>query len=166
MAINNSILSFLGFILSAYSVYVEHKVGQNLHDDNNPDDEFRALCDIDAIGASCSAVFQLPEGKMLSFFGLVPRGSALDIPNGVLGVLFYIYVFIRCNVRDSKLILLDSRVNAVICTLAMASSLFLARKLYMIKEICVVCLTTHLINTTLFCRVVLEVTRRRKDNIT
>lgn len=103
---------------------------------------------------------------MLSFFGLVPRGSALDIPNGVLGVLFYIYVFIRCNVRDSKLILLDSRVNAVICTLAMASSLFLARKLYMIKEICVVCLTTHLINTTLFCRVVLEVTRRRKDKIT
>eukprot|EP00986_Skeletonema_menzelii_P019837 scaffold29358_cov154-Skeletonema_menzelii.AAC.2 len=85
------------------------------------------------------AVFQLPEGKMLSFFGLVPRGSALDIPNGVLGVLFYIYVFIRCNVRDSKLILLDSRVNAVICTLAMASSLFLARKLYMIKEICVGC---------------------------
>ena len=55
MAISNSILSIIGFILSAYSVYVEHKVEQqNLHSGNiNPDDEFRALCDIDAIGASC-----------------------------------------------------------------------------------------------------------------
>jgi hypothetical protein len=55
MAINNSILSILGFILSAYSVYVEHKVEQKLHDDDdiNPDEEFRALCDIEAIGASC-----------------------------------------------------------------------------------------------------------------
>jgi len=64
MAINNSILSILGFILSAYSVYVEHKVEQNLHDDNiNPDEEFRALCDIDAIGASCRWVNKISEKK-------------------------------------------------------------------------------------------------------
>lgn len=114
-----------------------------------------------------SAVFQLPEGKMLSFFGLVPKESALDIPNGVLGMLFYIYVFIRCNyLRKSKMILLDRRVNAVICSLAFASSLFLARKLYIIKEICVVCLTTHVINTTVFCRAVLEVTKKEKEKVT
>mmetsp|Transcript_15057 Transcript_15057/g.22697 ORF Transcript_15057/g.22697 Transcript_15057/m.22697 type:complete len:193 (+) Transcript_15057:379-957(+) len=167
MAINNSILSILGFILSAYSVYVEHKVEQNLHDDNiNPDEEFRALCDIDAIGASCSAVFQLPEGKMLSFFGLVPKDSALDIPNGILGMLFYTYVFIRCNMRSSDLILLDRRVNAVVCSLALASSVFLARKLYIIKEICVVCVTTHVLNTTVFCRAILEVVKKQKDKVT
>jgi len=38
----------LGFILSAYALYVEHKVAHL-----PPDEEFAALCDIDAIGASC-----------------------------------------------------------------------------------------------------------------
>ena len=103
---------------------------------------------------------------MLSFFGLVPKDSALDIPNGVLGMLFYIYVFIRCNLKKSKVILLDRRVNAVICSLALASSIFLARKLYIIKEICVVCLTTHVINTTVFCRAVLEVMKKGKEKVT
>lgn len=56
MAISNStriILSSLGLVLSLYAVYVEYKV-EHLHD--NPDDEeeeFIALCDIKAIGASC-----------------------------------------------------------------------------------------------------------------
>ena len=39
MAISNSILSIIGFILSAYSVYVEHKVEQqNLHSWSTLDD--------------------------------------------------------------------------------------------------------------------------------
>ena len=49
---SNGSLAILGFIFSAYSVYVEHKI----HDDSNgidDGDEFKALCDIDAIGASC-----------------------------------------------------------------------------------------------------------------
>ena len=103
---------------------------------------------------------------MLSFFGLVPKESALDIPNGILGMLFYIYVFIRCNLRKSKVILLDRRVNAVICSMALASSIFLARKLYIIKEICVVCLTTHVINTTVFYRAISEATKMEKKKVT
>ena len=53
---NNGILSTIGFILSAYSVYVEHKIHQH---ETLDDDEggFKALCDIDAIGASCRYVF-------------------------------------------------------------------------------------------------------------
>ena len=42
---NNAILAIIGFILSAYSVYVEHKVE---HKDENPGgEEFQALCDIE-----------------------------------------------------------------------------------------------------------------------
>jgi hypothetical protein len=49
--LNNAVLGVIGFILSAYSVYVEHKVE---HKDDSPDgDEFKALCDIESIGASC-----------------------------------------------------------------------------------------------------------------
>ena len=147
-----------------------------------------------------SAVFQLPEGKMLSYFGFVsilllfkylciyyynpceiaahflyiisifsqvPKGSVFDIPNGILGMLFYTYVLLRCSniMKSSSLFLLDRRINAVICSLALASSIFLARKLYMIKEICIVCLSTHVINTTIFLRAMREVLKKKKDKV-
>ncbi|KAL7536702.1 hypothetical protein ACHAXR_011273 [Thalassiosira sp. AJA248-18] len=152
---NNAVLAIIGLILSAYSVYVEHKVE---HKDDTPDgDDFQALCDIEAIGASCSAVFSLPEGKMLSFFGIVPEGHALDIPNGVLGMLFYSYIFIRFQIIGNKQrILFTTSVNLLISTLAILSSAFLARKLYIIRELCVVCISTHIINTTLWIRAIRE----------
>ena len=36
-----------------------------------------------------SNVFQLPEGRMLTFFGIVPEGSLLDVPNAALGTYLY-----------------------------------------------------------------------------
>lgn len=42
---NNANIGVVGFILSAYSVYVEHKV--ELHNDNPGGEEFHALCDIE-----------------------------------------------------------------------------------------------------------------------
>jgi preprotein translocase subunit Sss1 len=40
--------AMMGVILSSYALYVEHKMA------HKPDEEeFVALCDIDAIGASC-----------------------------------------------------------------------------------------------------------------
>lgn len=50
---SNSFLAIIGFILSAYSVYVEQQIHLHRGDDGEGVDEFKALCDIDAIGASC-----------------------------------------------------------------------------------------------------------------
>jgi len=159
---NHAFLSIIGFVLSAYSVYVEHKVDDKKNDDGIPDEgeRFQALCDIELIGASCSAVFALPEGKMLSYFGIVPQGHVLDIPNGVLGMLFYSYTLVRhfAGKQTPKAIstLFTTTINMVISSLAIASSAFLARKLYIIRELCVVCLSTHVINTTLWIRALTE----------
>lgn len=107
-----------------------------------------------------SAVFSLPEGKMLSFFKIVPEGHYMDIPNGALGILFYTYTILRYIIMNNKknhqqpFILFTFTINLMISTLAIASSLFLARKLYMIRELCVVCVTTHIINTALWIRAV------------
>lgn len=38
----------MGVILSSYALYVEHKMAHK-----QEEEEFVALCDIDAIGASC-----------------------------------------------------------------------------------------------------------------
>ncbi len=110
-----------------------------------------------------SAVFSLPEGKMLSFFGLVPIGHALDIPNGVLGMLYYLYTIMRFFIirktnqqRGGIFILFGSPISLVISSLAVASSIFLGRKLYILREFCIVCLSTHILNTTLWIRAMME----------
>lgn len=44
------LLAASGLLLSIYAIYVEHKIKLSLKD---PSLDFTALCDIDAIGASC-----------------------------------------------------------------------------------------------------------------
>lgn len=46
------ILCLLGLILSVYAVYVEYKVHQ-MNASDSMEEEFHALCDIEAISASC-----------------------------------------------------------------------------------------------------------------
>lgn len=111
---------------------------------------------------SHSAVFSLPEAKILSYFGLVPSGHILDIPNGILGMIYYTYILMRYISIAMSPMLFRPLLNFVISALAMASSLFLGRKLLILKEICVVCLTTHAINTTLFYRSIREISRAGK----
>ena len=41
----NATLGVIGFVLSVYSVYVEHEV--ELHNDEPDGEEFHALCDIE-----------------------------------------------------------------------------------------------------------------------
>jgi uncharacterized membrane protein len=99
---------------------------------------------------------------MLSYFGMVPEGHILDVPNGVLGMLFYLYTILGYftnkkktsvqNEEDTIMLLFAPMMNLVISSLAIASSAFLARKLYILRELCVVCVTTHIINMTLWIR--------------
>ncbi len=52
--------------------------------------------------------------------------------------------------------LFEISVALVVFLLAMASSVFLGAKLYAIRELCVVCLSTHAINATLWIRTMME----------
>jgi hypothetical protein len=48
--ISTRTLTTFGLVLSLYAIYVEHKAK---HASEDPSVEFTALCDIEAIGASC-----------------------------------------------------------------------------------------------------------------
>ena len=139
-------LATIGIILSSYALYVEHKSSHPTYTDGI-EDEFQALCDIEAIGASCSQVFSLPEGRMLSYFAIVPEGSALDVPNAALGITYYSIIFLS----ESFLTKTDLIKVMTVCLNcgAMASSIFLATKLLALGELCILCWTTHLLNTLL-----------------
>lgn len=144
------VCSILGLVLSVYAVYVEVKVHRIIEAANDNDaadeesmEEFSALCDIAAIGASCSQVFQLPQGRMLTYFGLVPKGSVLDVPNAVLGSIFYFYMLVASSSAPRE-------VTYFMTAAAFASSVFLAYQLtFVVMELCLLCWSTHAINTTL-----------------
>ena len=157
MARAPTVLATVGLVLSLYALHVEHtqaaieaaKASGGDGDDNAMEmmDEYKSLCDIEALGASCSATFALPEGRMLSYFGLVAEKSALDVPNALLGALYYAYVILySMGVTASVFPLgLTFFANCV----AMASSVFLAYKLLVLKKLCLLCWTTHVLNFSL-----------------
>jgi len=88
---------------------------------------------------------------MLSYFGLVPNGHFLDVPNAVLGAVYYTYILIFAGS------IMPAALTKAVCCGAMASSIFLAYQLtFVIKELCVLCWSTHVINTILFYRLILS----------
>ena len=153
-----TVAAVVGAILSAYAVYVEYKMASihaikaaaiNTVEESEPpfvqvepeEPEFVALCDIKAIGASCSTVFTLPEGRMLSYFGLVPEHSVLDLPNAALGLMHYIYLL---TLRPFA----PKYFTNFMIVMAFASTIFLAYQLtFVLFELCILCWTTHVINT-------------------
>ena len=99
---------------------------------------------------------------MLSYFGIIPQGHTFDIPNGILGMMYYTFTILYCitgswqrKKLDDDAKFLFSTINLLISSLALGASIFLGTKLYMIQELCVVCITTHIINLTLWIRAVL-----------
>lgn len=140
-------LATVGIILSCYALYVEHKTSHPTTSPDGFEEEFQALCDIESIGASCSQVFSLPEGRMLTYFGIVPDGSLFDVPNAALGLTYYTIIFLaeQFLTKTHLVKVLTVCLNSA----AMSSSVFLAVKLIQLGELCLLCWTTHLLNTLL-----------------
>ena len=133
------IAAIFGLLLSVYALYVEHKAVEF--------PGYKAACDIETIGVSCSKVFTSKYGRMMSYFGFVEEGSDLDQPNAVLGILFYgitfilpYLTFIPDFVRKLGMFL----ASCVSC----ASSAWLGYILvYVLEDICLVCVSTYVVNS-------------------
>lgn len=153
-----TILAAIGLVLSLYALHVEHTQAalEAAREAASADgitmaeegfEEYKSLCDIEALGASCSATFALPEGRMMSYFGLVEEKSPLDVPNALLGSLYYTYVVLYSTQITSSIFPLGLTFFAN--SLAMSSSVFLAYKLLVLKKLCLLCWTTHVLNFSL-----------------
>jgi len=147
--LSNTRMAFLGLLVSLYAVHVEYKLKTN-------DEEFTALCDIQQIGASCSAVFALPEGHLLSYFGLVERHSHWDIPNALIGCFYYIYMLALSGMFPLLL-------TKTAASMAFLTTIFLAYQLtFTVQELCLVCWTTHVLNALLWYNTMFASTNRQK----
>jgi uncharacterized membrane protein len=96
-------------------------------------------------------VFTLPEGKLVSYFGIIPKGHVLDVPNAVLGSLFYLQQLVMGGMPDLVL-------NPVMVSFAFCTSIFLAYQLtFVLGDLCLLCWSTHVINATLFYKIVVPI---------
>jgi uncharacterized membrane protein len=96
----------------------------------------------------------MPVGKMLSYFGLVPHGDMFDVPNAALGMLYYtwqiLFSFTTAQSMKELTPLPFTDLTHFFTVAAFASSVFLAYQLtFVIVELCVLCWTTHVINSIL-----------------
>ena len=82
----------------------------------------------------------------MSYFGLVARGHWLDVPNAFLGCLYYTYRILTVNYQYSHSIPLTQ----LIASCALATTIFLAYQLTLLRELCLLCWTTHLLNVLLW----------------
>ena len=71
----------------------------------------------------------------------------MDIPNAALGVLYYSCILLYQLSILPHFVSLDLIFG--MCCMAMISSIFLALKLLALRELCLVCWTTHVLNASL-----------------
>jgi uncharacterized membrane protein len=89
------------------------------------------------------------SGRLLSFFSIVPRDSILDISNAFIGFIYYAIVLSLeqtmavSSLGSHRLWLIFT---LIINCLAMSVSIYLAIKLIYLREICILCWTTHVLN--------------------
>ncbi|XP_013109791.1 vitamin K epoxide reductase complex subunit 1-like protein 1 [Stomoxys calcitrans] len=128
----------LGFIVSLYATYVEINLILN--------SQYKALCDL-APKISCTKAFASPYGKG---FGLLNNivsdsetsSSVWNPPNGIFGIVYYAVLYATANINHRSLRILQF----ICCILSNMMSIYLAYILYILDDICVVCLTIYLIN--------------------
>lgn len=118
------------------------------------DSEYVAMCDM-AEKVSCSSVITSEYSKLFSHIGLIPKDSFLDVPNANYGIVFYfvvlvLYVFSSKIPYAKTLILLASVASAVL------SVVLLYVMVYILDDICVVCVTTHICNAVVLSGAVLD----------
>jgi uncharacterized membrane protein len=105
-----------------------------------------------------SSVLQRPEGKLLSHFRLVPKGSVLDVPNALLGTIYYVLLLVippSVYTLSSEAVVKISVFLRVVTTLAFASTVYLLYALtFVVYDLCLLCMTSHVINGTLMYRLV------------
>ncbi|CAH0398389.1 unnamed protein product [Chilo suppressalis] len=123
--------AILGVIVSTYALYVEMAA------ESKPG--YKALCDISEY-ASCSRVLTSEYSKG---FGIIPKESALEVPNCIYGTLFYCFMIFLATFDHIGV----NRLQLLLSLVSCASSVYLAYLLaFVLHDICLVCISTYFIN--------------------
>ena len=107
------------------------------------------FCDF-AWWAKCSKVLMSPYGRVLRYSGIATEGSVLDVPNPILGMLFFVAHIVYPGLRAIKFPALDFLASGV-CLFTCVFSVWLAYCLFIVLEdFCIVCVSSYMCNFLLF----------------
>jgi vitamin-K-epoxide reductase (warfarin-sensitive) len=134
-----SVAAVLGICLATYALYVEHA--------STLDSGFKAACDIDWLGASCTKVFSSEYGRLGSHLGLLEAGSPLDLPNAAVGLVFYVAVLLLPYAPLSQFV--KRWLLLVAAVMSAAASAYLGYALHLLGDFCVVCVSTYIVNAAI-----------------
>uniref|UniRef100_A0A673K8M8 vitamin-K-epoxide reductase (warfarin-sensitive) n=1 Tax=Sinocyclocheilus rhinocerous TaxID=307959 RepID=A0A673K8M8_9TELE len=128
-----------GMLISLYAFHVERE--------KTRDANYRAVCDLSS-SISCSKVFTSRWGRGFGLLGTIfGNDSAVNQPNSVYGILFYIFQLLLGLTASAMaaLILMTTSIASVM------GSLYLGYILYFVlKDFCFICVTTYALNFILF----------------
>merc|ERR1719240_819082 len=140
----------LGIALNIYTIHVEVQVATV--------PGYQPSCNIDSgwlRGSSCSKVFTSSYAHILSHWGLVEKGSPLDLSLPMLAIPYFV-VLLCYPVMRRKSVMMPTLYLAVGCG-AIAFNVYLACILkFVLKEFCIICASTYVINGTCFTCIVLD----------
>ncbi|XP_074875007.1 vitamin K epoxide reductase complex subunit 1 [Buteo buteo] len=131
-------LCLAGAALSLYSLHVERARAR--------DPSYRAACDLGP-AVSCTRVFASRWGRGLGLVEVVAgRDSAANVPNGAIGVVFYLLQGLLGAVpgRVASATLLGTSVASAMASLWLAGVLAFG-----LRDFCLVCITTYVLNAFL-----------------
>ncbi|XP_047991622.1 vitamin K epoxide reductase complex subunit 1-like protein 1 isoform X2 [Leguminivora glycinivorella] len=127
-------ISLVGILISTYALYVEMSA--------EADPEYKAYCDLSE-SSSCSKVLTSDFSKG---FGLVPKGSMLEIPNCIYGIVFYCLMILMTTYDDIVVV----QAQLITSLLSVATCVYLAYLLLcVLKDFCLVCVSTYIVNGSL-----------------
>ncbi|XP_058716890.1 vitamin K epoxide reductase complex subunit 1 [Poecile atricapillus] len=127
-----------GAALSLYALHVEHEAAR--------DPRYRAACDL-APAVSCTRVFSSRWGRGLGLVEpVLGKESALNVPNGAIGLLFYLLQGLLglSRSRAAAVTLLVTSAASALASLWLGAVL-----LFRLRDLCVVCVSTYGVNLAL-----------------
>ncbi|KAG5187247.1 vitamin K epoxide reductase [Tribonema minus] len=136
-AIKLQLVGLAGLCLSGYALYVEHQ------SEVNP--SYEAFCDI-SHEISCSKVFLSEWGRLFSALGLVRPGSALDLPNAALGLVYFSLVLMHPLLPLRSYQASAKAVFYLTLPVMAATALLAYVLLAVLKDVCIVCFSIYVCN--------------------
>ena len=138
-----NLLALTGVCVAGYALYIEYAS----HEAERSGVAVTFFCDRLAPWMSCSRALTGEYGKVLSLWGLVAKGGALDVPNSAIGMCFYLLALAPWDA-------LGPRGGDLFMLAALGSLAFSAYLAYVLRfilhEFCIICVTSYCINALLF----------------
>ncbi len=106
---------------------------------------YQPSCDISSLQMSCSKVFNSKYARILSYWGIAPRGSILDLSLPQFALIYFVTIlFLPLIIRRFP------RTKSVWRSLSYVVVCFNVYLAYILKyklgEFCIVCVTNYVIN--------------------